>query len=238
MNVGWIVASAVVHVGLFSVITRTEAPFNPNVKTAIRVVETKPEPAPEPPPPPPPPPPKTEAEPPKPKPKPKAAPAPEPSSDAPPPSKAPLDLGNMSFTNDSGSGPALPTAENPGRDPNEPPPPPKPRAVEKVRDEKPKPKNEPAACTEEVVKATATNKVPIEYPAAAREQGIEGQLVLRAQIGADGKVGTVEVVRSAGALIDEPAVAALKRWTFTPASKCGKPMESTFTIARRFEIGT
>lgn len=237
MNAGGIVASVLVHVGLFSVITRTEAPLTPKVKTAIRVVETKPEPPPEPPPPPPPPP-KAEPEPPKPKPKPKAAPAAEPSTDAPPPAKAPLDLGNMSFTNDSGSGPSLPT-ENLGRDPNEPPAPkPKPRAVEKVKDDKPKPRNEPAACAEELVKATATNKVPIEYPAAAREQGIEGQLVLRAQIGADGKVGTVEIVRSAGALIDEPAVAALKRWTFTPATRCGKPTESTFTIARRFEIGT
>ncbi|MBA3393172.1 MAG: energy transducer TonB [Deltaproteobacteria bacterium] len=236
--------------GLFAVVTRAEAPLAPKVKTAIRMVETKPEPPPvdKLPDPPPaieatpvpetaaPPPPKPEPA----KPKPKKEPAPEPTTDATPTpttNAPPLDLGSMTFTNDSGSGPAV-SPESLGRDPTKPPPPPKPRAVDKPVDATPKPKKEPTACAEELVKATAINKEPIEYPAAAREQGIEGQLVLRAHIGVDGKVGLVEVVRSAGALIDEPAVAALKRWTFTPATKCGKPTESTFTIARRFEIGT
>jgi len=245
VKLGGIAASVLVHVGLFVVVTRTEAPLPPTrEKTAIRVIEPKPKPVektPEPKPalqatpvpePAPPPPPKPEA----PKPKHQPAPAPAPSNDAPPPSNAPpLDLGNMAFTNDSGSGPSV-SPESLGRDPNEPKP--KPRPVDTSNADKPKPKNEPAACTEELVKATAIDKVPIEYPAAAREQGIEGQLVLRAHIGADGKVGEVEIVRSAGPLIDEPAVAALKRWTFTPATKCGKATESTFTIARRFEIGT
>jgi protein TonB len=226
-----------VHVGLFVAITRSEAPL-PSKKTAIRIVDNKPKPvdktpelkpahavaAPEPPPPP---------EPVKPKPKPKSEPAAKP-SDGPPPSAAPpLDLSSMPFTNDNGSGPSV-SPDSVGRDPNEPKP--TPRPVDKTVD--PKAKAEPAACTEELVKATATTKVAIDYPAAAREQGLEGQLVLRAHIAADGTVGEVEVVRSVGPLIDEPAVAALKKWTFAPATKCGKAIESTFTIARRFEIGT
>lgn len=244
MNLAGIAASVVLHVGLFAAISHPEPPAPPKVKTAIRVVEAKPEPVektPEPAPAPPvevarapdpapPPPPKAKPEPPKPKPK------SEPSNDVAPPSKAPpLDLGAMKFTNDSGSGPSV-SPESLGRDPSEPKP--KPRPVDKTEPEKPKPKNEPAACTEELVKAAAINKVPIEYPTAAREQGLEGQLVLRAHIGADGTVREVDVVRSAGALIDEPAVAALKKWTFAPATKCGKATEGTFTISRRFELGT
>ncbi len=244
MNLAGISASVLLHVGLFAAISHPEAAAPPKEKTAIRVVESKPEPVaktPEPEPAveparapepalPPPPKPKPEAA--KPKPQPKTEPTPDtaPTSNAPP-----LDLGAMKFTNDSGNGPSV-SPESLGRDPNEPKP--KPRPVDKPETEKPKPKNEPAACTEEIVKATAISKVPIEYPAAAREQGIEGQLVLRVHIGADGNVGAVDVVRSAGALIDEPAVAALKKWTFAPATKCGKAIEGTFTIARRFEIGT
>lgn len=240
MNLGGISASVLLHVGLFAAISRPEPPAPPKVKTAIRVVESKPKPVEKTPEPEPavetarvpepvrPPPPKSKPDIPKPKPK------SEPSTDA--PSKAPpLDLGAMKFTNDSGNGPSV-SPESLGRDPNEPKP--KPRPVDKAEPEKPKPKAEPAGCTEELVKATAISKVPIEYPAAAREQGLEGQLVLRARIDADGNVQSVEVVRSAGALIDEPAVAALKKWTFTPATRCGKAIEGSFTIARRFELGT
>lgn len=247
MNAGGIVTSVLLHVGLFVVMTSAEAPPPPPQKTAIRIVEQKPQPVeqapepapaieapqPEPKPEPLPPPPTPKPEPPKPK--PKAKPAPEPTNDAPAPSNAPpLDLGNMTFTNEGGSGPAI-SPDSVGRDPEQPKP--KPRPAEK-RNDTPKPKPAAEACTEELVKPKALTKVPIDYPAAAREQGLEGQLVLRARIGADGSVLAVEVVKSIGPLIDEPAIAALKSWTFQPATKCGKPTEATFTIARRFELGT
>lgn len=255
MNVGGIAASVLLHAGLFTVITRTHAPVPVHQKTVISITERKKEPeqkkpdpkpavdtpaivepvkAPEPP---------------KPKPQPKATPAPKsepaPEGDgnaAPPASGAPaLDLGNMTFTNDSGNGVAI-SPDSLGRDPNaepaQPKPKAKPRAAEKSDPDKLKPKGDGADCSEELVKPKAVSKVPIDYPAAAREQGIEGQLVLRVHVGADGKVGEVEVVKSAGALIDEPAIASLKSWTFEPATKCGKPVESTYTVSRRFELGT
>jgi periplasmic protein TonB len=255
MNVGGIAASVLLHVGLFTVITRAHAPIPVHKKTVISITEKKkppeqkkPDPKPA-----------AEAafvepvktvEPPKPKPQPKAnpapkaEPAPEGDGNAPPPgSGAPaLDLGNMTFTNDSGNGVAV-SPDSLGRDPNaeaaQPKPKAKPRAAEKVDPDKLK-RNGGGAddCTEELVKPKAVSKLPIDYPAAAREQGIEGQLVLRAHVGADGKVGEVEVVTSAGALIDEPAIASLKSWTFEPATKCGKPVESTYTVSRRFELGT
>jgi periplasmic protein TonB len=250
VNAGGIFASVLLHVALFAVVTRTNVPPPPKEKTAIRVLETKPKPEEQPAEPDPvetPPEPeatKPQPAPPKPEPaqpKPQAEPAPEP-ADTPQPSNAPpLDLGNMTFTNDSGGGPAV-SSESLGRDPNDPKQQPKPQAKprpdDKTDGDKPKPKADVGACAEELVKPKPLAKVPIEYPAAAREQGIEGQLVLRAKIGPDGTVTEVEVLKSAGALIDEPAVAALKSWTFEPATKCGKATESTFTISRRFEIGT
>lgn len=255
MNAGGIVASVLLHAGLFTVITRAQEPVPVHQKTVISITEKKKEPEQKKPDPKP----AVESqdivepvkapEPPKPKPKakanptPKAEPAPEGDSNAPPPSgAAPLDLGNMTFTNDSGNGVGV-SPDSLGRDPNaeaaQPKPKAKPRAAEKSDPDKLKPKGDGADnCSEDLVKPKAINKVPIDYPAAAREQGLEGQLVLRVHVGKDGKVGEVEVVKSAGALIDEPAIASLKSWTFEPATKCGKPVESTYTISRRFELGT
>lgn len=241
MNAGGVMTSVALHVGLFVLMTRAEVPAPVPQKTAIRIVEQKPTPAPKPPEPAPivdaPKPEPTPERPPEPKPeppKPKPKPAPDPAKQAPAPSSAPpLDLGNLTFTNDRGSGPAI-APDSAGREPDAPKP--KPRPAETRKAEKPEPAAE--GCTEEVVKPKALDKVPIEYPANAREQGLEGQLVLRARVGVDGKVIDVEVVKSIGPLIDEPAVAALKRWTFQPATRCGKAVEGTFSIARRFELGT
>jgi protein TonB len=255
MNVGGIAASVLLHVGLFAVVTQAHQPVAVHQKTVISISEKKKEPEQKKPDPKP----ATEAvvaepvktlePPPKPKPQPKAkAPKAEPAPEgdgnaAPPPSGAPaLDLGNMTFTNDGGNGVAV-SPDSLGRDPNaeaaQPKPKARPRAAEKSDPDKLKPKGDGAdACAEELVKPKAINKLPIDYPTAAREQGLEGQLVLRAHVGADGKVGEVEVVKSAGPLIDEPAIASLKNWTFEPATKCGKPVESTYTVSRRFELGT
>ncbi len=75
------------------------------------------------------------------------------------------------------------------------------------------------------------------YPPAARADGLEGQLVLRADVDARGRVTHVQVVRSVGAAIDEPAKAALAGWRFKAATRCGEPVDSRFTIARTFELG-
>jgi protein TonB len=78
----------------------------------------------------------------------------------------------------------------------------------------------------------------IEYTQEARAGGIEGRLVLRITVGADGAVTAVEVVTGVDPQLDAAAVAAVKTWVFKPAARCGRPMAGgTFTLARRFELG-
>src|SRR5687767_12327567 len=61
-----------------------------------------------------------------------------------------------------------------------------------------------------------------EYPQEAKALGIEGRVVLKVEILADGSVGDVKVVEGIGHGLDEAAVAALKKCKFTPAIMAGK----------------
>ncbi len=77
----------------------------------------------------------------------------------------------------------------------------------------------------------------IEYSARARQDGIEGRLVLKISVTADGGVGSVEVTKSVDPALDAAAVNAVKSWRFKPAEQCGEHVASTYVLARRFELG-
>lgn len=94
-------------------------------------------------------------------------------------------------------------------------------------------------CTEAPTKASPANRATeIEYTQEARANGVEGRLVLKVIIGADGSVSDVIVVSSVDPALDAAAIAAVKTWTFKPAMRCGKAMAGgTYTLAQRFELG-
>ncbi len=69
------------------------------------------------------------------------------------------------------------------------------------------------------------------YPRTALDLGIEGVVVLRVVIAADGSLEAVEVVRSSGsALLDRAAIAAVETWEFRPATVRGEPVHSTLRL--------
>ena len=59
------------------------------------------------------------------------------------------------------------------------------------------------------------HRVEPEYPEAARQQGIQGLVVLDVRIGRDGAVQDVKVVSGKQVLADA-AIAAVKQWKFKP----------------------
>jgi len=63
-----------------------------------------------------------------------------------------------------------------------------------------------------------------EYSREGRQDGIEGAVVIRALVGADGKIHDPVVVKSLGHGLDEQAVQAVKQWLFDPAKKNGSPV--------------
>jgi TonB family protein len=62
------------------------------------------------------------------------------------------------------------------------------------------------------------------YPPQARAEGIEGYVVVRYDVDAEGRVHNVRVASAAPPdVFDEAAVQAVSRWRFTPAQQHGEP---------------
>lgn len=102
----------------------------------------------------------------------------------------------------------------------------------------PKPK-EPAAddCAEAEVKPKPLGAVQPAYTDAARAANIEGKVRVRLRIDASGNVVDATIAGGLGYGLDEAAIAAAKRMKFTPASRCGRAVESSFMISMRFALG-
>jgi len=77
----------------------------------------------------------------------------------------------------------------------------------------------PTVQSEELVIVTL---VKPEYPAQAVERNIEGRVELLALVNEQGTVDAVEIVKSAGALLDQAATSAVRRCRFVPYKVGGK----------------
>lgn len=225
-----IIGSLAIHVLVFGYALRVSEKKKHRVATAV-VVEKKKEP-----------------EKPKPKPKPvvqkkiepKAEPVPlkNAPTHAPEPAPEPVDS-HVTMSNDNG--PGIDVGPKKGEVPKQ-------TAPKQTSREKPREKvlggtvegnPEDDNCTEAPSKpAPLTRPSEIEYTQDARANGIEGRLILKITVGADGSVTDVQVLGSVDGALDAAAVAAVKTWTFKPAMRCGTPMAGgVYTLARRFELG-
>lgn len=74
------------------------------------------------------------------------------------------------------------------------------------------------------------------YPAFARKLGKEGKVVLRLTIDERGNLLNVEVLETAEFGFTEAAVDAVKKSTFLPAKKNGKPVASKALLPVRFTL--
>ncbi|QLQ32627.1 MAG: TonB family protein [Candidatus Thiothrix singaporensis] len=78
---------------------------------------------------------------------------------------------------------------------------------------------------------------PPEYPRRALEAGVEGVVVVRANVSAGGNVTAARVHQSSGnAALDAAAVKAVRGWSFVPASRGGRSIESIVQTPVRFKI--
>jgi TonB family protein len=67
------------------------------------------------------------------------------------------------------------------------------------------------------------------YPPEAREQHVQGRVEMSIVIGADGVVRNPQVISGPPPLI-EPAIAAVKQWTYDPELVNGDPAEAKLTV--------
>lgn len=75
------------------------------------------------------------------------------------------------------------------------------------------------------------------YPESARREGAEGVVTLRFEVLTSGKVGPVQVQRSAGRPdLDRAAVEAIKTWLFEPARRGKEAVAVWVILPVRFEL--
>ncbi|HMY73014.1 MAG TPA: TonB family protein, partial [Blastocatellia bacterium] len=101
-----------------------------------------------------------------------------------------------------------------------------------------------AATPAETVSATVAKPKPAgprllhiylpEYTDKAREKKIEGELIVRALFGRDGKVRNIKVEKSLGYGLDDRAVAAVRRLGFLPAEVSGREVDASAQIVFSF----
>lgn len=77
-----------------------------------------------------------------------------------------------------------------------------------------------------------------DYPAFAQDQGWEGRVVLRVHVLANGTPDSVDVRTSSGRrLLDNAAMAAVKRWTFVPAKRGDEAVDGWVNVPIDFKLG-
>jgi protein TonB len=80
------------------------------------------------------------------------------------------------------------------------------------------------------------NRPPV-YPATARQRGYEGDVLIAAEVRADGRIGSIRVKRSSGyASLDDSALGAVRAWRFEPARRMGAAVDAWVEIPVRFKL--
>jgi len=75
------------------------------------------------------------------------------------------------------------------------------------------------------------------YPEEARKKGMEGEVLLRVEVLANGRVGQIEVKRSCGhEMLDQSALSTVRQWKFIPASRGNGPIPCWVNIPIKFQL--
>jgi TonB family protein len=76
----------------------------------------------------------------------------------------------------------------------------------------------------------------LTYPEEARRQRLQGQVEIECMVMENGKIKDVKVVKSAGFILDEAAIDALRRVKFKPGYQNGAPVAVKYTIPVNFHL--
>jgi protein TonB len=97
----------------------------------------------------------------------------------------------------------------------------------------------PPACTPAAGQLTPPMKIRDVRPVYRRElveARVEGDILMRAKIGKDGKVTSVDVISPLNADLEDAAIAAVTQWQFTPTYLNCEPIEVQMYVTVSFKI--
>jgi len=118
-------------------------------------------------------------------------------------------------------------------EPNRPKPPPVSIELPSTSDNR-EPKPPPPADT--VVDAKISHRVEPVYPPLARAADIEGDVMIEADCGIDGRLSNLTIVRSADRVLEAPALNAVRQYQCTPRQRNGQPEVSRLPVLVSFRL--
>ncbi|MDD5242186.1 MAG: energy transducer TonB [Sulfuricella sp.] len=78
---------------------------------------------------------------------------------------------------------------------------------------------------------------PPAYPLSARRRGVEGTVLVRAEISAGGECLRVELKKTSGAgMLDQAALEAVKKWRFVPAKRGSQAVVAWVEVPITFKL--
>jgi TonB family protein len=98
-------------------------------------------------------------------------------------------------------------------------------------------KTGPVNLDENLELGSLIKKQPPVYPSMAREQGLQGNVLVEAIIGVDGKIKDPRVILSPSPLLSAPSLEAISHWEYKPYLRDGVPIEVETLIAVTFTLG-
>jgi TonB family protein len=88
----------------------------------------------------------------------------------------------------------------------------------------------------QATEARILTQTPPQYPLAAKQAQVQGSVIVRAVIGVNGRVKLAKAL-SGPPLLQSPAVKAVRRWVYKPATLNGVAVESEMRIELKFALG-
>ena len=88
-----------------------------------------------------------------------------------------------------------------------------------------------------VIAGSIISKVPPIYPERAKQNHVSGSVVLRAIIGRDGRVRSLQVMSTEDSDLAVAALQSVRQWIYTPFLLNGLPTEVDTTVTVNFSMG-
>ncbi|MFM0735384.1 energy transducer TonB [Paraburkholderia sediminicola] len=96
----------------------------------------------------------------------------------------------------------------------------------------------PVAETAPIGNAAYLHNPAPDYPPIAQDQGWEGRVLLRVHVLPNGKPDSVDIRISSGRkMLDDAAVAAVRRWSFVPAKRGEEAVDGWVNVPIDFKLG-
>ena len=79
-------------------------------------------------------------------------------------------------------------------------------------------------------------EVKADYTEEARQRNIQGEVVLEIVVRRDGTVTDVRLLEGLPSGLSDRAMAAVRQWRFSPATRLGQPVDVVVEVAVEFRL--